>query len=54
MVRSFLVKQKAEEYLFRVISYGNKASKVCLSVCVFPCPLISATCEVEARGPKDN
>lgn len=48
-MRSLLVKQKAEEYLFRVISFGNKAYKS-----VYLCSPNSATCEVEARGPKDN
>lgn len=31
-MRSLLVKQKAEECLFGVISFGNKAYKVCVSV----------------------
>lgn len=31
-MRSLLVKQKAEECLFRVISFGKKAYKVCVSV----------------------
>lgn len=33
-MRSLLVKQKAEEYLFRAISFGNKAYKVGVCVCV--------------------
>lgn len=50
-MRSLLVKQKAEEYLFRAISFGNKAYKICVCVRV---TLISVTCKVESRGPKDN
>lgn len=48
-MRSGLVKLKAEEYLFRAISFGNKAYKVW-----YVCSLISATCEAEAKSPKDN
>lgn len=53
-MRSGHVKQKAEEYPCRAISLGNKAYKACVCVCVCVHPLISASSDVEARGPKGN
>lgn len=48
-MRSLLVKLKAEVYLLRGISFRNKAHKLW-----YVWSLISATCEAEAKSPKDN